>query len=159
MPKIAEKQTVLNGRGSVVRFASGTSVGNYVYREWDNSIRNYRTKHILEAKSLEEAIAMAPQIAIELAQDLANKPRNPINIDPLNLIAREEKLQRDKEKLFRAEQKKDSPKMTIEKAMDDWLKQQLKRVDAGAFSINSYEHKKNCSKKIRGYLNLSLIHI
>ena len=59
MPKIAEKQTVLNGRGSVVRFASGTSVGNYVYREWDNSIRNYRTKHILEAKSLEEAIAMA----------------------------------------------------------------------------------------------------
>ena len=153
MPKIAEKQTVLNGRGSVVRFASGTSVGNYVYREWDNSIRNYRTKHILEAKSLEEAIAMAPQIAIELAQDLANKPRNPINIDPLNLIAREEKLQRDKEKLFRAEQKKDSPKMTIEKAMDDWLKQQLKRVDAGAFSINSYEHKKNCSKKIRGYLN------
>ena len=81
MPKIAEKQTVLNGRGSVVRFASGTSVGNYVYREWDNSIRNYRTKHILEAKSLEEAIAMAPQIAIELAQDLANKPRNPINID------------------------------------------------------------------------------
>ena len=107
MPKIAEKQTVLNGRGSVVRFASGTSVGNYVYREWDNSIRNYRTKHILEAKSLEEAIAMAPQIAIELAQDLANKPRNPINIDPLNLIAREEKLQRDKEKLFRAEQKKD----------------------------------------------------
>ena len=78
MPKIAEKQTVLNGRGSVVRFASGTSVGNYVYREWDNSIRNYRTKHILEAKSLEEAIAMAPQIAIELAQDLANKPRNPI---------------------------------------------------------------------------------
>ena len=100
MPKIAEKQTVLNGRGSVVRFASGTSVGNFVYREWDNSIRNYRTKHILEAKSLEEAIAMAPQIAIELAQDLANKPRNPINIDPLNLIAREEKLQRDKEKLF-----------------------------------------------------------
>ena len=96
---------------------------------------------------------MDPQIAIELAQDLANKPRNPINIDSLNLIAREEKLQRDKEKLFRAEQKKDSPKMTIEKAMDDWLKQQLKRVDAGAFSINSYEHKKNCSKKIRGYLN------
>ena len=39
--------------------------------------------------------------------------------------------------------------MTIEKAMDDWLKQQLKRVDAGAFSINSYEHKKNCTKNKR----------
>ena len=38
---------------------------------------------------------MAPQIAIELAQDLANKPRSPINIDPLSLIAREEKLQRN----------------------------------------------------------------
>ena len=115
MPKIAEKQTVLNGRGSVVRFASGTSVGNYVYREWDNSIRNYRTKHILEAKSLEEAIAMAPQIAIELAQDLANKPRNPINIDPLNLIAREEKLQRDKEKSICAVKEKLGTAQNIKK--------------------------------------------
>ena len=106
MPKIAEKQTVLNGRGSVVRFASGTSVGNYVYREWDNSSRNYRTKHILEAKTMEEAIALVPQIAIELAQDLAAKPKTSINIDPLNLLAREEKLQRDKERLFRSEQKK-----------------------------------------------------
>ena len=153
MPKIAEKQTVLNGRGSVVRFASGTSVGNYVYREWDNSSRNYRTKHILEAKTMEEAIALVPQIAIELAQDLAAKPKTPINIDPLNLLAREEKLQRDKERLFRSEQKKDSPKMTIEKAMEDWLDQQLKRVDAGAFAQNSYDHKMNCCKKIRGYLN------
>ena len=153
MPKIAEKQTVLNGRGSVVRFASGTSVGNYVYREWDNSSRNYRTKHILEAKTMEEAIALVPQIAIELAQDLAAKPKTPINIDPLNLLAREEKLQRDKERLFRSEQKKDSPKMTIDKAMEDWLDQQLKRVDAGAFAQNSYDHKMNCCKKIRGYLN------
>ena len=153
MPKIAEKQTVLNGRGSVVRFASGTSVGNYVYREWDNSSRNYRTKHILEAKTMEEAIALVPQIAIELAQDLAAKPKTSIKIDPLNLLAREEKLQRDKERLFRSEQKKDSPKMTIEKAMGDWLDQQLKRVDAGAFAQNSYDHKMNCCKKIRGYLN------
>ena len=77
MPKIAEKQSVLNGRGSVVRFASGTSNGNYVYREWDNSIRNYRTKHILEAKTMAEAIALVPQIAIELAQEIANKPTSP----------------------------------------------------------------------------------
>ena len=122
MPKIAEIQTVLNGRGSIVRFASGTSVGNYVYREWDNSTRNYRTKHILEAQTMDEAILLAPQIAIELAQDLATKPIASTNIDPLNLIAREEKLQRDKERLFRAEQKKDSLKISIEKAMDDWYK-------------------------------------
>ena len=71
MPKIAEIQTVLNGRGSIVRFASGTSVGNYVYREWDNSTRNYRTKHILEAQTMDEAILLAPQIAIELSSRLS----------------------------------------------------------------------------------------
>ena len=65
MPKIAEKQTVLNGRGSVVRFASGTSVGNYVYREWDNSSRNYRTKHILEAKTMEEAMIKFNTLSIK----------------------------------------------------------------------------------------------
>ena len=43
--------------------------------------------------------------------------------------------------------------MTIDKAMEDWLDQQLKRVDAGAFAQNSYDHKMNCCKKIRGYLN------
>lgn len=39
--------------------------------------------------------------------------------------------------------------MTIEKAMDDWLNQQYKRVQAGAFAENSYEHKKNCSRHVR----------
>ena len=152
MPQIAEQESVLNGRGRVLLYANGNGAGNWFYKEKVKGEKRYREKKIIGAKSLQEAIELAPQVAIELAQDLVAKPVAPMNLDPLNLLVREEKLQKAKEKLFRQEQKKESPKMTIEKAMEDWLKQQEKRVQSGEFAEASYSHKKNCCTKIRSYL-------
>ena len=90
---------------------------------------------------------MAADAAISL-RETKDKPSIQ-SFDPLNLIQREEQLVRKKERLPREEKKKENPSMTIEKAMDDWLNQQYKRVQAGAFAENSYEHKKNCSRHVR----------
>ena len=152
MPAVDLKESVLNGRGNVCRYSKGSSAGLFFYREWNKEKRCYRSKVIEGASTMEEAKALAPQVAIELAQDLAVKPPTPNNIDPLDLIAREEKLQRAKEKLFNQKKKEDKPKINIEKALDDWLKQQEKRVSAGEFAESSYEHKYNCCRHIRFYL-------
>ena len=46
MPKIADKRKVLGGRGSVVLYASGTSAGQYFYRELIKGTKNYMTRRI-----------------------------------------------------------------------------------------------------------------
>ena len=46
MPKIADKRKVLGGRGSVVLYASGTSAGQYFYREPIKGTKNYMTRRI-----------------------------------------------------------------------------------------------------------------
>ena len=150
MPSVDENVKVLNGRGSIVRYSSGRSIGKFAYREWNKETRSYKVKHLSEAKTLNEAITMAADAAISL-RETKDKPSIQ-SFDPLNLIQREEQLVRKKERLLREEKKKENPSMTIEKAMDDWLNQQYKRVQAGAFAENSYEHKKNCSRHVRFYL-------
>ena len=151
MPSVDENIKVLNGRGSIVRYSSGRSIGKFAYREWNKETRSYKVKHLSEAKTLEEAIGMAADAALSLRETKEEKPIAQ-SFDPLNLIQREEQLVKKKERLLREEKKKESPKMTIEKAMDDWLKQQEKRVQAGEFSENSYEHKFNCCRHIKFYL-------
>ena len=151
MPSVSENVKVLNGRGSIIQYSSGRSVGKFAYREWNKETRSYKVKHLYEAKTLEEAIAMAADAAISLREVKEDKPIAQ-SFDPLNLIEREEQLVRKKERLLREEKKKESPKITIEKAMTDWLKQQEKRVQGGEYSDNSFQHKFNCCRHIRFYL-------
>ncbi len=151
MPSVSESIKVLNGRGTVVRISSGTGNGTYAYREWNKETRSYKVKHLSGAKTLDEAIAMAPDAAISLREVKEDKPIAKL-FDPLNLIEREEQLVKKKERLLREEKKKESPKITIEKAMSDWLRQQEKRVQGGEFSENSFSHKFNCCRHIRFYL-------
>lgn len=151
MPSVSENVKVLNGRGNIIQYSSGRSVGKFAYREWNKETRSYKVKHLYEAKTLEEAIAMAPDAAISLREVKEDKPLTQ-SFDPLNLIQREEQLVKKKERLLKEEKKKESPKMTIEKAMADWLRQQEKRVQGGEYSENSYEHKSNCCRHIRFYL-------
>ena len=70
----------------------------------------------------------------------------------LTLVQREEKLISRKERLAREERKKEQPKMTVEKALDDWLKGQRKRVDAGTFEENSYQAKYHAALHLKSYL-------
>ena len=88
MPAIAEKRTVLNGRGIVGVWANGTSAGKYFYREKVEGKKAYRFKELLEANNLDEAEAMATEAAIKL-REAPSKTTQPKNFDPLDLIARE----------------------------------------------------------------------
>jgi len=152
LPVIAEKQKVLKGRGIVLRYANGNSAGKYFYRELLKGTKKYRYICIEEATSLEEAIEMASDAAIALREGTpqANQPIE--KIDPLNLLAREEKLQRDRERLLKAEKRGETKSVSIESAIDAFLGKQYKRVIAGTFARASYEHKKHCIWKVKEYL-------
>ena len=110
MPSVDENVKVLNGRGSIVRYSSGRSIGKFAYREWNKATRSYKVKHLSEAKTLNEAIVMAADAAISL-RETKDKPSIQ-SFDPLNLIQREEQLVRKKERLLREEKKKENPSMT-----------------------------------------------
>ena len=152
MSQIATQETVLNGRGRVLLYANGNGAGNWYYKEYVKAKRSYREKKIEGATNLQEAIELAPQVAIDLAQSLAAKPPTINSIDPLDLMAREEKLQRAKERLFNQKKREENPKINLEKAFKDWFTQEQKRVDAGALAQSSFDHKLNCCRHIMFYL-------
>ena len=72
--------------------------------------------------------------------------------DALSILEREEKLLRKKERLFRAEKQKENPKMTIQKALEEWLEGIKKRVDAGALEQSTYEFKGFSMRHVMDYL-------
>jgi len=153
LPKIAQSEKVLNGRGRVILFANGNSAGKWFYKEKvAGSHDTYRTKEIVGAKTLEEARELVTDVAIQLAAQSSEQPTITSPNDPASLIKREEKLISRKERLAREERKKEQPKMTAEKALNDWLAGQKKRVDAGSFAEASYSHKYYSCLHIKRYL-------
>ena len=66
MPRISQKQAVLNGRGAVVQYASGSSAGGWFYRELVPGTKSYRTRRIEGAQTLEEALSAATDVAFQL---------------------------------------------------------------------------------------------
>ena len=66
MPRISQKQAVLNGRGAVVQYATGSSAGGWFYRELVPGTKSYRTKRIEGAQTLEEAVSAATDVAFQL---------------------------------------------------------------------------------------------
>lgn len=66
-------------------------------------------------------------------------------------MAREEKLQRAKEKLFQAKKKEENPKINLDKAIKEWLLTQEKRVEGGDLAQSSYENKFNCINWVKNY--------
>ena len=80
MPKIADKRKVLGGRGAVVLYASGTSAGQFFYRELIKGTKNYKTRRIDGVSTMDEAEAAATEVAFELNKEpelsiLWDKPR------------------------------------------------------------------------------------
>ena len=66
MPKIADKRKVLGGRGSIVLYASGTSAGQFFYRELIKGTKSYMTRRIEGVSNMDEAEAAANEVAFEL---------------------------------------------------------------------------------------------
>ena len=116
MPQIAQQEKVLNGRGRVILYATGNGAGKWYYKEKVKGEKRYKEKQIFGATTLQEAIAQAPEVAIELASQLNEQSTITSPNDPASLIEREEKLLSRKERLAREERKKEQPKMTVENA-------------------------------------------
>ena len=68
MPKVLQKQKV-SKKGTVVQYGSGSSAGEYFYRELIPGTKNYRTRKIEGATCLEDAVEAAFEIATELARE------------------------------------------------------------------------------------------
>ncbi len=134
MPRIKEKERVLNGRGIVFTYEDD-NIGKYFYRELKEGTKLYRTKLIEDATTLEEAKEKALDVAMEMREDdphylsqeaIPKEKASASSTQALTLVQREEKSISRKERLAREERKIEQPKMTVEKALDNWLKGQRK---------------------------------
>tara|TARA_R100000781_G_scaffold197_1_gene240 strand:+ start:213 stop:1838 length:1626 start_codon:yes stop_codon:yes gene_type:complete len=140
MPKISEKAEVLGGRGTVVKYSSGTSQGFYFYREWVKQDRRYLTKRIDNASTLDEAIDLAPDAAFALREQalpVANQSNYPPQLAN-----------------YSAQPKRRKPRsITIESAVNAWVYQETQRYNAGMIRKNTILSKEMCMRtKVLGYL-------
>ena len=157
MPAILEKRKVLNGRGIVLQWANGNSAGKFFYREKVEGRKAYRFKELPEANNLDEAAELAAEAAIKLRDEIRDADKVQEVYDPMNLLQREEKLIKKKEKLARDEQKKENPKGNIEQIMNDWIAQEKRRMESGSLESASYLHKMYCCRHIMSYIKMKKI--
>ena len=139
MPRIAEKAKVLGGRADVVRYASGTSSGGFFYREWNKETKSYKTRRIEGADSLSEAVEMATDIAFAIREE-ESKTSNQIAKTILGNSKSSSRRQGT------ATQRK-ARAQSIETAINSYLHEQRRKVDAGILSKSTYRVKANVLKK------------
>ena len=142
----------------IISYANGNSAGKYYYKELIEGTKRYRTKLIKGADTLKQAEELAMETALAMREEEPHhksylntgkvKPKD----DALSILEREEKLLRKKERLSRAEKQKENPKMTIQKALEEWLEGIKKRVDAGALEQSTYEFKGFSMRHVMDYL-------
>lgn len=132
MPKIAEKVKVLNGRGAVVRFASGTSKDKYFYKELVKGTKSYKTRLIEGATTLDEALEKVIDIAFEINQD---KPNETIkrNIERKNF--------EDKDKGV-VKPKKRRTQISLAKAIDSFIRKEELRATSKVIKYDTVDNKK-----------------
>ena len=135
MPKILEKEEVLNGRGHVVLYGSGTSAGGYFYRELVKGQRSYRQRRIPGVSSMQEAVQAAVDVAFQLNND---KP------DPqaAALIGRADSTPQSRKTYQSHIVTRQPRKQRIEDAVDAFLKEEQKRVDVGLLAQKTQTQKR-----------------
>ena len=74
MPRIVDKREVLNGRGFVVLYGSGTSAESFFYRELVKGSRSYRQRKIPNATSMEDAVQAAVEVAFAIQAEEQDTP-------------------------------------------------------------------------------------
>ena len=122
MPKVVDKRKVLGGRGSVVLYGSGTSAGQYFYRELIKGTKNYKTRRIDSVSSMDEAEAACVEVAFEL------------NKEPdFSLVTGKEKelTKRSNSKYRQATIANRKPRsIPVAQAVKNWLKTEYQKADA-----------------------------
>ena len=142
----------------IISYGNGNSAGKYYYKELIEGTKRYRTKLIEGALTLTQAEELAMEKALAMREEephhksYLNTGKVKSKDDALTLLEREEKLLRKKERLTRAEKQKENPKMTIQKAFEEWLEGIKKRVDAGALEQSTYEFKGFSMRHVMSYL-------
>lgn len=116
MPSIFTKEKVLDGRGEVVSYKHQPCI--FVYREWVKERRAYRSKRLEGATTINDAKALAIQVAFQFAgkETPAGK-----------------KEQEILDKKIRTQ--------LIDKAVTEYLKYELKKLDAEIIKKTTYERK------------------
>lgn len=136
MPRIAESRKILNGRGSVVLYASGSSAGEYFYRELIKGTKRYKTRKIENVANLDEAA----EAAVEIAFELNNQPDLSVII-PGKSEVKETRYKRD---YYTGRVVDRRPRRkSIEESMDAWLQIEQERVDAGLITQKYLEARRN----------------
>ncbi|NDD46654.1 MAG: hypothetical protein EBZ24_15060, partial [Synechococcaceae bacterium WB9_4xB_025] len=65
---------MLNGRGFVVLYGSGTSAGSFFYRELVKGSRSYRQRKIPNVTSMEDAVQAAVEVAFAIQAEEQETP-------------------------------------------------------------------------------------
>ena len=134
MPTIVEKQEVLNGRGHVIRYGSGTSAGAYFYKEKIPGERRYKTRRIPEATTIEEAIQAAVEIAFKLQEE------QPEGVS--NLRSTTKSLKEREQYVAHQTVRRTPDRQRIEYAIESFLREEQRRVDVGLLSNRTLTQKR-----------------
>ena len=143
MPKLLQKQKV-SKRGSVVQYGSGSSAGSFFYRELIPGTSTYKTKKIDGAETLEDAVEMAMDIAIELAKE----PDVSIVIPGRGQSTPTNKRDYVTGKIVDRRPRK----QLIKDAVERWVASERKRADAGLITSGYVEARRNGMVHILEYL-------
>ncbi len=122
MPSVFIKEKVLDGRGEVVAYKNQPNI--FVYREWVKERRAYRSKRLEGAATINDAKALAIEVAFQFAgkETPASK-----------------KEQEILDKKIRTQ--------LVEKAINEYLEYQHKRLEAGVIKYGTYEQKDSTLRK------------
>ena len=143
MPKLLQKQKV-SKRGTVVQYGSGSSAGSFFYRELIPGTSTYKTKKIDGAETLEEAVEMAMDIAIELAKEP----------DVSIIFGNKESSQSTKQRSYVTGKVIDRRprKQLIADAVDRWVASEQRRADAGLIGDSFVNARRNGLSHVLEYL-------
>jgi len=146
MPRIVEKREVLNGRGQVVLYGSGTSAGSYFYRELIKGKRSYRLRRIPGASSMEEAVNAAVDVAFQLQSDQPH----PIAVQLLQT----REIGETSNKSYKSQVlTRQARKQQIGDAIAAFLKEEQQKVDAGLLAQKTQTQKQiTLTKHLLPYL-------
>jgi hypothetical protein len=146
MPKILEKQEVLNGRGHVVLYGSGTSAGSYFYRELIKGKRSYRQRRIPGVSCMEEAVGAAVEVAFQMQSDQPH----PV----VAQLLKTEPNASESDKPYKSQVLTKQPrKQRIEDAISSFLKEEQQKVDGGLLTQKTQTQKKiTLTKHLLPYL-------
>ncbi len=131
MPRIVDKRKV-SKRGAVVLYGSGSSAGQFFYRELIPGTKNYRTRRIEGVSSMDEAVDQAFEVATELRSE-----------PDLSLITTGAKSQSQSQRSYQSiEVVSRKPRsQPIELAVKRWLSTEIDKVDAGLLNSKTIEAK------------------